>query len=153
MKFTCYVIPTNHISLEITIAKHKQLAPEDMVMQSSIIRKSIIQDVGNSKSRTNEQREAAKAAIEEFHRDNCGNSILVYTDGSIHNRKKEQLPQSLGFGACAAVLIPLEEETAVVTSKCVGTMTDNVECEVVGIKIALSAISEYSSHRHCMQSE
>ena len=58
-------------------------------------------------------------------------------------RKKEQLPQSLGFGACAAVLIPLEEETAVVTSKCVGTMTDNVECEVAGIKIALSAISEY----------
>ena len=68
----------------------------------------------------------------------------MYTDGSAHNRSKEQLPQLLGFGAYAAVLIPSEDErTSLISAKDVGTATDNVECEVVGVQIALEAINEY----------
>ena len=115
-----------------------------MVVQTNIKRKSIIQDVGNSKSRTNKQREAAKAAIEEFHRDKSRNSnSSTYTDDSIHSRKREQQPPSLGFGASAATLIPLEEDKAVITSKPVGTMTDKIECEVAVIQIALGATADY----------
>ena len=61
----------------------------------------------------------------------------------------------MGFGACAAILIPLEEENeAVVRSKEVGIVTDNVECEVVGIELALEAIDQYTnmpdfSIEHC----
>ena len=130
--------------LGISPAKAKSITPEDILAQRSIERISVIEKVGNSKTRTKEQVKTAKEAIDDFHNANKGKSILVYTDGSVHNRCKEQLPQTLGFGACAAVLIPLEDgRTPLITTKDVGTATDNVECEVVGVQITLEAVDEY----------
>ena len=67
------------------------------------------------------------------------------TDRSVHNRDKDKLPQTLGYGAGAAVLIPLEaDKNVIVTVENVGTATDNVECEVTGVMIALNTVEKYT---------
>ena len=77
---------------DIALAEINPITPEDMMTQRSMERLDIIQNVGSSKTRTEEQEQAAKEAIERFHNSKKGESILVYTDGSVHNRDRDQLP-------------------------------------------------------------
>ena len=102
--------------LGISPAKAKSITPEDILAQRSIERISVIEKVGNSKTRTKEQVTTAKEAIDDFHNANRWESILVYTDGSVHNRCKEQLPQTLGFGACSSSYLIGRKKNSINTS-------------------------------------
>ena len=69
---------------------------------------------------------------------------MVFTDGSVKNRDSEGMPQTLGYGACASILIPVEIGRDVIpNNKHVGLITNNVECEVAGIELALNQIVQY----------
>ena len=114
-----------------------KLSSDDMIMQCAPQRIEIVKNIGNSKGRTQEQKQKGKESIEKFIQDHEGKDVMVFTDGSIKMRKPaENLPPTLGFGACASVLIP-PSKTHIIESKYVGTLTNNVECEVAGIMLAL----------------
>ena len=53
---------------DIKVAQTNPITPEDMMAQRSMERLDIIHNVGSSKSRTKEQEEAAKEAIEFPHK-------------------------------------------------------------------------------------
>ena len=60
---------------------------------------------------------------------------MIFTDGSVKNRSKENLPPTMGYGGCASVLIPIGNSFEVsIKSEPVGAVVDNVECEVAGLK-------------------
>ena len=83
----------------------------------------------------------AKRAIDTFHEENHREAILVYADGSVKNRKGKCLSRSLGYGACSSVVVPVDDfQDVSVSTKEVGQVTNNVECEVAGLALALQNI-------------
>ena len=67
---------------------------------------------------------------------NKGRNVMVFSDGSVYKG-------SVGCGACAAVLIPVGEDTVVKESKAVGIKTDSVTCEFEGILLGLKLSVDY----------
>ena len=50
---------------------------------------------------------------------------MVSTDGSVKTRNQENLPQTLGYGACSAIIIPIGNNQDVIPSnKHVGILTN-----------------------------
>jgi len=66
-----------------------------------------------------------------------GQSVLVYTDGSVFNGLA-------GCGACAAVLNPLSVEDGIqCTSKAVGMKVASVTCDIEGIILGMVMSLQY----------
>ena len=93
---------------------------------------------GNANSRTKQQMSQAKREVETFIQIHNPNSVFAFTDGSIKNRGGS-LPETVGFGACAAVIT---EDNTVIAKEAreVGNITENVECELEGIVLALELL-------------
>jgi len=76
-------------------------------------------------------------AIQNFISQQQGQSVLVYTDGSVFNGPA-------GCGACAAVLNPLSAEDGIqCTSKAVGMKVSSVTCEIEGIILGMVVVLQY----------
>ena len=67
---------------------------------------------------------------------NKGRNVMEFSDGSVYKG-------SVGCGACAAVLIPVGEDTIVKESKAVGIKTDLEKCEFEGILLRLKLSVDY----------
>ena len=114
----------------------------------------IVTKVGSTSNRSREQQIEAKSAIDNFHKDNIEEAVLVYTDGSVKNRHESCLSKSLGYGACSSIMFLLEEtETMITSTKEVGMITNNVECEVEGIALALRELSKLMLNSRCKKKE
>ena len=69
---------------------------------------------------------------------------MVFADGSVKDRNSEGMTQTLGYGACAFIPILVGNERDVIPNiQHVGLITNNVECEVAGIELALNQIVKY----------
>ena len=129
--------------LGVEVESPKAILPDDIVMQRTLEKIEIVKNVGNTSNRSKEQQLMAKRAIDTFHEENHKEAIIVYTDGSVKNRKEKCLSRSLGYGACSSVVVPVDDSQDVsVSTKEVGLVTNNVECEVAGIALALQNIAE-----------
>ena len=54
-----------------------------------------------------------------------GQNIMIFTDRSVKMSNKENLPQTLGYGACSAIIIPIGNNQDVIPSnKHVGVLTN-----------------------------
>ena len=97
--------------------------------------------LGNSKSRTENQKKVAQVEVGKFLSEISTDSLVIFTDGSV----KGEL--SYGRGGCGVVMYKKgEEENIIVESHNVGTVTENVQCEVVGIVKALElAVEKFES--------
>ena len=127
------------------LAQETKLEPKDIINQCGPSRVSLIEKIGCSKSRSVEQKAIGKESIENFVTEHKGIDIMAFTDGSVKNRADENLPQTLGYGACSSILIPVgNSENVRASNKHVGILTNNVECEVAGIELALEQINEYA---------
>ena len=130
--------------IECSLAPEIKVQPLDLIKQCAPTKKSLVKGIGSSKNRSTEQKAIGKEAIENFVSEHKGQNIMVFTDGSVKNRDSEGMPQTLGYGACASILIPVEIGRDVIPSnKHVGLITNNVECEVAGIELALNQIVQY----------
>ena len=110
----------------------------------------IVTKVQTSSNRSREKQLAAKSAIENFHKDNIKEAVILYTDGSVKNRHESCLSKSLGYGACSSIVFLLEEtETMITSTNEVGMITNNVECEVEGIALALREFSKLMLNSRC----
>ena len=87
-------------------------------------------NIGSSKNRSQAQKDMALTQINMFLNNKLGTNLLVFTDGSA-------MGQSFGHGGCGVVIVPPEQGEVKVFSKFVGKLTENVECEVEGIVLAL----------------
>ena len=72
----------------------------------------------------------ALTQINMFLNNKLGSNVLVFSDGSA-------MGKSFGHGGCGVVVVPPDQGDVKVSSKFVGKMTENVECEVEGIVLAL----------------
>ena len=89
-------------------------------------------DLGNSKSRTQEQQKIAREEIDKFLSDLSQDVFVVFTDGSVKGE------MCYGHGGCGTVSFKRgEEEKVIVKSYKVGKVVENVHCEMVGIVKAL----------------
>ena len=94
-------------------------------------------EIGNSKNRSQAQIETAKSQLAKFLEDKQGSNVLVFSDGSA-------MGSSIGCGGCGVVLVPPKGEELKITSKFVSNFTENVECEVEGLILAMmEALSYY----------
>ena len=89
------------------LAQETKLEPKDIINQCGPSRVSLIEKIGCSKSRSVEQKAIGKESIENFVTEHKGINIMAFTDGSVKNRADENLPQTLGYGACSFILIPV----------------------------------------------
>ena len=90
----------------------------------------IAADLGNRNNRTLEQKIEGKRRVESFVEANRGNSVVIFTDGSVNEEYS-------GVGSCAALLIPLEScEPEVHQSEVFSVLADSTEAEVCGIALA-----------------
>ena len=86
----------------------------------------------NVSSRISTEMKKDFDTIQKFIHQQQGQSVLVYTDGSVFNG-------SAGCGACAAVLYPLSVEDDIqCTSKAVGMKVASVTCEIEGIILGMA---------------
>ena len=130
--------------IECSLAPEIKVQPLDLIKQCAPTKKTLVKGIGSSKNRSTEQKAIGKEAIENFVSEHKGQNIMVFTDGSVKNRDSEGMPQTLGYGACASILIPVEIGRDVISNnKHVGLITINVECEVAGIELALNQIVQY----------
>jgi len=81
----------------------------------------------NSQSKTKEEKDRDCAEVNTFVQLHSGKSLLIFTDGSVHNG-------SVGCGACAAVLFPLSlNEDHITSVEPIGKNVSAVICEIYGI--------------------
>ena len=105
--------------------------------------------LGNSKSRTEEQKKVAQVEVERFLNEISGDSLVIFTDGSVKGE------MSYGHGGCGVVMYKKgDEDNIKVEPHKVGTVTENVQCEVVGVVRALELAverieSQTYSIKHC----
>ena len=117
--------------LGVEVESPKAILPDDIVMQRTLEKIEIVKNVGNTSNRSKEQQLMAKRAIDTFHEENHKEAIIVYTDGSVKNRKEKCLSRSLGYGACSSVVVPVDDSQDVsISTKEVGN--------ICSIKILLS---------------
>ena len=65
---------------------------------------------------------------------------MIFTDGAVCGG-------SVGFGACAAVLIPLTEAEEIHVATCaVGIRVSSLDCEVEGIALGIKVATQYLGH-------
>ena len=125
------------LSNSATIKEHQPLVPELILESRSFQSLNIFEgEIGSSKNRSQSQIESAIAQLNEFLKDKQGANVLVFSDGSAMGR-------SIGLGGCGAVLVPPDGAEVRVTSKFVSQLTENVECEVEGVILALSEALTY----------
>ena len=72
--------------LDLTIDTPRPILPDDIIDQRNLERVDIVTKVGSTSNRSREQQLEAKSAINNFHKDNIEEAVLVYTDGSVKNR-------------------------------------------------------------------
>ena len=77
----------------------------------------------------------AKLQLEKFLEDKSSN-VLVFSDGSA-------MGTSIGCGGCGIVIVPPNGAELKIVSKLVSNFTENVECEVEGLVLALSEVLKY----------
>jgi hypothetical protein len=87
--------------------------------------------VGNSKSRSEEQKKHAKDKIKKFVQEN-EDQLLVFTDGSVTKIDHSVTNNAAGKGGCGGVIVNPSGDNRKF-SKPVGRLVDNVETEVAGI--------------------
>ena len=115
---------------------YQPLIPELIVESRSFEPLKIFEgEIGSSKSRSQAQIQSAITQMDTFLEDKHGVNLLVFTDGSA-------MEKSIGKGGCGAVVVPPEGEVRV-SSKFVSNFTENVECEVEGLVLALSEAVKY----------
>ena len=91
----------------------------------------------NSQSKTKEEKDRDCAEVNTFVQLHSGKSLLIFTDGSVHNG-------SVGCGACAAVLFPLSlNEDHITSVEPIGKNVSAVICEIYGIILALKLAVNY----------
>ena len=103
--------------------------PEDIINTGVIEEMVVVEDIGNSKNRTEEQKEEGKHKIKKFIIDNSAEKIIVFTDGSVSEG-------AVGRASCAAVMMAPQGEI-VTKSELVGDYANNVEAELNGIALAV----------------
>ena len=118
--------------------------PDDIIEQRTLETFEIVKNVGNTSNRSKEQQIEAKNAIDTFHREYSEGALIAYTDGSVKNRHEKCLSKSLGYGACSSVMVHFNDcKNIKVSTGEVGVVTNNVECEVEGIALALKETSMF----------
>ena len=124
----------------VKIEEQSKITPEIILKAKQInIIKMFDVKVGNSKSRTCEQKKYANEKIHIFVEDNK-NELLVFTDGSVKKKDGSALDNAAGKGGCGGIIVnPVGEN--IILSKPVGRMVDNVETEVAGIVEGLEETS------------
>ena len=140
LKHTCRKIEQNLASNSASIRKHQPLIPELIVKSCSFEPIRIFEGkIGNSKSRSQTQIQSALSEMEVFLEDKLGVNLLIFTDGSA-------MEKSIGKGGCGAVVVPPEGEVQA-CSKFVSNFTENVECEVEGLVLALAEAVKYYNEK------
>ena len=83
------------------------------------------------------QKAIISKTFDGFLRSSEGRFTLIFTDGSVSDGP-------VGCGAGAALLVPSNPDLDLLSlAEAVGQMVDNVECEIVGIKLATDLALEY----------
>ena len=118
------------------IKERQPLIPELIVEARQFTSIEIFEgEIGNSKKRSQAQGEKAKVQLAKFLEDK-GSNVLVFSDGSA-------MGTSIGCGGCGVVLVPPNGAELRIKSKFVSNLTENVECEVEGVILAMSEALEY----------
>ena len=121
----------------VTIKEYQPIIPELITECQSFHSINIFDGkIGNSKSRSQAQKDIALSQLNIFLNDKLGTNVLVFSDGSA-------MGKSFGPGGCGVVLVPPYQEDVKVSSKYVGAFTENVECEVEGVVLALTEALNY----------
>ena len=125
------------------IAKDYLPLPQDILQRSSIPYLNLFTcNIGNSHSRTAEQKQIAENTFNEFQNRIANRFLSIYTDGSV-------IGNPAGYGACSAVLVPIEPTPDVYTvANIVGADTNNVDCELLAIHLALNMAIGYLKWRN-----
>ena len=120
------------------ISKEYIPLPDDILGKVSIPYLDLFKEqVGNSSSRTVAQKAIISKTFDGFLRSSEGRFTLIFTDGSVSDGP-------VGCGAGAALLVPPNPDLDLLSlAEAVGQMVDNVECEIVGIKLATDLALEY----------
>ena len=92
------------IDLSLSLEVARKASPEDLL---KFVHKEPIRNVENTKYRSKKQKELAKATVKDFVASKGGSAIMVFTDGSVKNRSKDNLPSTMDYGARSSILIPL----------------------------------------------
>ena len=117
--------------------QHQPIVPEIILETEAFSEIKIFEgEIGSSKNRSQDQIESALSQLKVFLSDKQGHNVLVFSDGSA-------MGQSIGHGGCGVVLVPPGEAGVRVTSMFVSRYTENVECEVEGIILALEQALKY----------
>jgi len=103
----------------------------------NITKVEIVSRDGSSQSRTTSEIEKDRLAVKAFVDLHQGNSVFVFTDGSVYGGP-------VGCGACAAVINPLDNaEPQITAAEAVGTKVDSTTCELYGIILGLRTALQY----------
>ena len=93
--------------------------------------------MGNSKNRTADQVKLASEQFSAFLTSIDPEVVLAFTDGSVAGES------CFGEGGCGVVIYSKEKGVISRSSVKVGSMVDNVPCEVEGILTSLELIWKY----------
>jgi len=86
---------------------------------------------------SDEEKARGLVEVQQFITARSGKSVLVFTDGAVHNG-------AVGSGACAALLLPLSATyNKVSRSQAAGTKVDRTSCEMDGTALSLEQLLQY----------
>ncbi len=119
-----------------SIKQHQPLTPELILESKTFEVINIFKGkIGSSKTRSRTQQELALNQMNVFLNDKLGSNVLVFSDGSV-------MGNTVGNGGCGVVVVP-PDLNKITSSKFVSKFTENVECEVEGVVLALSEALNY----------